>query len=429
MGIFNTPGALLAGLKPAAFRGLTFHMPDTSVEVGRRIVATYFPGVDGRSVEDLGRDDGSVRVAGLIIGDDYIQSALSLQAALQARGPGTLLHPWLGEMTVVVPEGAASIRFNVAELRCVRFEVTFKLVPAGDLGVIAATLSALLGSVSSLVSAAQGLCTAVMGAATMGVAVWSAATSLVTSVGALASSAVSSSLAHAVVGDAVALNVAYLDTAAAGGGGAEDAAVIAAALTALVVPVAEAALGAAPSAIGAGGSASVSVPVLTARTGASLLLAIAGEIRASDAVGVPAAAARLAAGAAVLAYAVEVAADITYESRQDAAAWRDLLVVEIDATETAAIALADDAPAPVATLLGALGELRAALARDLNEVMGRLPSVRLVTPADTVSAWLLAQHFAGDNPSLVGAMFTDIVTRNRLRHPGAVPPEPVEVLA
>ncbi|WP_332130023.1 hypothetical protein, partial [Azorhizobium caulinodans] len=130
----------------------------------------------------------------------------------------------------------------------------------------------------------------------------------------------------------------------------------------------------------------------------------------------------------VLARAVEVAAGIDYESRQEAEMWRGALTAALDATEADAFALAGEVPAPASVLLSATGGLRAALARDLNEVIGRLPSVRLVTPAGTVSTWLLAQHFAGDDPTAVVAMFDDIVARNRLPHAGALPPEPVEVL-
>ncbi|WP_332130037.1 DNA circularization N-terminal domain-containing protein, partial [Azorhizobium caulinodans] len=228
MGIFANASALLPGLKPAAFRGLTFFMPDASIEVGRRIVSTYFPGRDGRAVEDLGRDDGPVRVRGLIVGDDYIGQALALQAAMQARGPGTLLHPWLGEMTVVVPEGSGVIHFNTLELRAIRFEVAFMPVPAGVSVVVSSTLSALLSSVSTMLGAAQRLCAVVLGAATMAVSPWSAACAAATTIGALVNTAVAGSLAYPVVGDAVTLALANLQTAAAGAGGADDAAAIAA---------------------------------------------------------------------------------------------------------------------------------------------------------------------------------------------------------
>ena len=76
----------------------------------------------------------------------------------------------------------------------------------------------------------------------------------------------------------------------------------------------------------------------------------------------------------------------------------------------------------------ALGELRAKLAMDLSEAIGRLPSVETIDPPGNASALLLAQHLVGDDPSAVIAFATDIVRRNRLRHPAMLGAGPIEVL-
>ena len=79
--------------------------------------------------------------------------------------------------------------------------------------------------------------------------------------------------------------------------------------------------------------------------------------------------------------------------------------------------------------LVALGEtLGVYLGRALRDRM-RLPAVRTITPPGTVSAFLIAQHLVGDDPARVIAAVDDLTRRNRLRHPGSVPPEPLEFLA
>ena len=90
--------------------------------------------------------------------------------------------------------------------------------------------------------------------------------------------------------------------------------------------------------------------------------------------------------------------------------------------------LAGSQVAPAAALWRALGEMRAKLAMDLSEAIGRLPSVEKIEPPGNASALLLAQHLAGDDPSAVIGFATDIVRRNRLRHPAVLGPGPIEVL-
>lgn len=427
MSIWSDPSALLPGLKPGAFRGIPFHVPDISHSFGRRAILTWYPGIDVPAVDDLGRQDGRVTVRGLILGDDYVARALALQAALQTAGPGTLLHPWLGEMTVIVPEDAAQISFASRELRVVRFDVTFLRVEAASV-FGGSTLASLLGAASALVTVASSFGGRALGGGAVGVSTWSAALAAAAAIGTVVAGACAGSAAAPALVLATEAAQAALAAATAAAAGSEAAIAISAALAGLTIPVADIAIGTPRPAIAAGGGAGDPAPALTPRAGATLLLSIAGAVRAVDAVGGPAAAARLAAQLAALAEAVRTAAEIDYESRQDAAAWRDALDGALETAGEDVALVAADLPAEAAPVWGALAALRAALARDLNEIIGRLPAVRLVTPAGTVSAWLIANAFAGDDPAAIVAMFDDIVSRNRLRHAGAVPPEPVEVL-
>ncbi len=470
MGLFDSPYALLPGCKPACWRGQSFFVPDVATEVGRRIVVTYFPGIDDPAIEDLGRGDGMIRVRGLIIGDDYVNQALAFMSALRSPGPGTFLHPWLGEQTVVVPPGGGVVSFSALELRMVRFEVMFQPVPArGAWGGLAAlplgsTLSRIFSAVSGVLWAARsfgaGALSGVLGAAT-----WSAAVETALASGAALQAACAAVPSAPSFVPALAPQIVLLDAATALGAGDEAGDVIAAALVDLAAPLAGIAIGPPPSAIGPGPSApaqvpateyagwqvsgtvppvapddraavapdpvaSVRSPVLGPRAGAGLMLASSGEVAGLVAHGAPAEALRLVARCALIAHAVRTAAQVDYESRQDAALWRTTLDDALGATadDVGVMASASAVPAgEAARLWRSLGNLRGALAQDMHEVLGRLPSVSTITPVAPVSAWLLAQHFAGDDPTAVVPMFGDIARRNCLRHP-AIVAGPVEVL-
>jgi hypothetical protein len=122
-------------LLPASFRGVPFHVEIASQDVGRRAVVTRFPGVDTKAIDDFGVLAGEIYIDGFLVGDDYQAQASALKAALETPGPGTLIHPWLGEFLVVVVS-PASIRFDVQELRVARFSASFD--PAPGVGTLPA---------------------------------------------------------------------------------------------------------------------------------------------------------------------------------------------------------------------------------------------------------------------------------------------------
>ncbi|MCX5497330.1 DNA circularization N-terminal domain-containing protein [Kaistia dalseonensis] len=418
---------LLPGLRPAMYRGVSFHMPDTSIEVGRRTLVTLFPGLDAPAFEDLGRHDGPISVAGVLLGDDYVAQAFALQAAFQAAGPGTLLHPWLGEMSVVIAD-PAQIRFSSRALRLVQFEVSFLRADLSG-GAIISTLAGLLSSVTALVALPALLVSAVVGAVTMAVGTWSALVNTATAVADLVTAAVSASPANASLTVATETAAAAVASAAAGSPGAASAELLATAIGDLIAPIASVAIGEPAAAVGSASIASTTAARFDARGGATLLLDLSADIHALPIAGAYDATIRLAAELAALAQAVRAAAEIDYESRQDATDWLDRLSNAIDRANAGAVDLAPLAPASAALAMDALSSMASALSRDMHEVIGRLPSVYRLAPPSVVSAWLIAQHVAGDDPGAVTAMMNDIVRRNRLRHPGLVSPDGVEVLS
>lgn len=153
---------LLPGLLPAAYRGVRFHVIDSDHEVGRRLILTYFPGIDAPAVDDFGAYEGAIQIRGLVIGDDYIAQATALTAAFKASGIGTLLHPWLGEKLVQM-ERPARIHFSERELRVAYFEAGFTpVVPA--VAPIVDTASLVMSGADDLLAAATGYLGDILGA-------------------------------------------------------------------------------------------------------------------------------------------------------------------------------------------------------------------------------------------------------------------------
>lgn len=412
---------LLPGLLPASYRGVRFHVIDSDHEVGRRLILTYFPGIDAPAVDDFGAYEGAIQLRGLVIGDDYIAQAAALEAAFKTPGIATLLHPWLGEKLVQM-EQPARIRFSERELRVAYFDASFTPVVTSLSPTIDTASLVLLGADAVLVAAGAYLAERL--GASLAVATLAQAQ---TTAGAVAELVAARAALAPEAAGLVPLTTPAVERVSAVLPGA-DMTALAEAVTALVAPVAEAALVRPEPAIGAAAGYEAAAAVLTPRRAVSLLRSMAADIAALDVIGEEADALRLAARCAALAHAVRTAVDIAYESRQDAETVRRALDADISDVIAVAADAALTSPSFGAVLWSALAELRSRLSRDMHEVIGRLPAVILVAPPYGISTWLVAQHFAGDDPRDVVAMFSDLVARNSLSHPGLVTLDQIEVL-
>lgn len=113
--------------------------------------------------------------------------------------------------------------------------------------------------------------------------------------------------------------------------------------------------------------------------------------------------------------AARAAAAIEYESNDDATEVRDSIAGQLDL-------LSEDAPDEVYM---ALGEVRAAMVRDITTRGANLARIVSYTPAVTLPALVVAYSLYGN-----AARDMEITARNRLRHPGFVRGgQPLEVLA
>lgn len=95
---------LSQNFEKAKYRGVAFEVAASDTAVGRRVSLKEFPLREFPSTEDLGRKATEFVVKGFIVGEDYIDRMKALMAALMLPGPGTLVHPSLGSLDVVLVE-------------------------------------------------------------------------------------------------------------------------------------------------------------------------------------------------------------------------------------------------------------------------------------------------------------------------------------
>ncbi|RJX35669.1 MAG: hypothetical protein C4525_03170 [Desulfarculus sp.] len=122
-------------LQPASFRGAKFHVRRHGAQVGRRLVKHEFPLRDLPYNEDLGRKARSYSIEAFVIGKDYLAPRDALLAACEEAGPGTLVHPYLGSMQVTC-EGCREEE-SLEDGGYARFSLTFE--EAGERRYPAAT--------------------------------------------------------------------------------------------------------------------------------------------------------------------------------------------------------------------------------------------------------------------------------------------------
>ena len=137
-------------LVDASFRGVPFKTQDESATAGRRVETHEFVNRDKPYTEDLGKITLRPKITAYVIGDDCYEQRDRLIEALNKPGPGTLVHPAYGEMSVCV-DGEINVSTSSSEGRMVRFDLRF--VEAGELTYPtsgAATANSLVSSCSAL---------------------------------------------------------------------------------------------------------------------------------------------------------------------------------------------------------------------------------------------------------------------------------------
>jgi prophage DNA circulation protein len=110
---------------PASFRGVPFFVDRNRRTGGRRKVSHQIPfSEDPNFVEDEGLESPAFDVEAFVVGEDYISARDALLTALETKGPGTLVHPFYGTVTVQV--GPVNVEESKDELGCARFAIAFE---------------------------------------------------------------------------------------------------------------------------------------------------------------------------------------------------------------------------------------------------------------------------------------------------------------
>jgi prophage DNA circulation protein len=401
----------------------------------------FFPGQDTTAYQDLGAFDGPMRITGLIVGDLYVTAARLLEAALRTPGPGTLVHPWYGDLRMVLTE-PAELTFSQKELRLVRFTATFAPY-AAPVASIGSSLDALLADILTAEGAVQAYIAQLL--APVGQALWLAGTvaafaASVQSYWAWATGAVLGGVAGAS-GNPQLAAAATVSIAALGGVGdiailttAGYGAAVGALLAAVPSAIADASATLAAPAVGPGDAAITATPV-DGRVSSAVLLAACTAAQAQVAAGGVTGGLALAQAAWCVLAAVQAGTTIAWTSNAEAQTWLAGALTALDATaaQAAAAAVPTVSTGPAAVAAGqmwtALQDARGTLVADMTATIGRLPQVLTVIAAAPLPGWLIANILAGDTPALIGAAYADLLTRNSVRNPALLPAGALETLA
>jgi prophage DNA circulation protein len=118
-------------LKPASFRGVPFYVSGTETGIGRRSIVHQYPFRSIPYVEDMGMEADEFTINGYVISNrandyNYFNARDALINALQEKGSGTLIHPYLNEKQVSLI-GKARLTETFEEGGIARFTMTFVL--------------------------------------------------------------------------------------------------------------------------------------------------------------------------------------------------------------------------------------------------------------------------------------------------------------
>lgn len=108
----------------ATFRGVPFRTTNAELGVGRRGIVNEYPLRDDPYFDDVGRSARRYRIDGFVIGPDYLEQRDALIEAFETKGPGELVHPRYGAVWVALPE-PVQIRESPEEGGMARFSAMF----------------------------------------------------------------------------------------------------------------------------------------------------------------------------------------------------------------------------------------------------------------------------------------------------------------
>lgn len=147
-------------LQPASFRGVPFAVSIAESGFGRRVAVHEYPYRDKPWVEDLGRATRKISIRGFLVsnskiygGGDVIAQRARLVGAAETAGPGTLVHPTLGRLTVSLLTIATIEKTDDGRY----FEVNIQFLETGEVAfpTVGSATQSLTGLFSSALNSAS----------------------------------------------------------------------------------------------------------------------------------------------------------------------------------------------------------------------------------------------------------------------------------
>lgn len=141
--------------RAASFRGVSFYVESADSSHGRRQAVHEHAQRDVPYTEDLGRKAREFSVSGYVIGEEYQTQRDELIKACEQAGPGVLIHPYRGELTVVC-RGLGLNESSSAGGMCM---VTLTFIEAGEASYPSAkldTVNAISAKGNAVTDAAEG---------------------------------------------------------------------------------------------------------------------------------------------------------------------------------------------------------------------------------------------------------------------------------
>lgn len=137
-------------LRASSFRGVPFEVDTAGLETGRRIGIHEIPGSDIATTEDTGRKTRTISLEAYVIGEDAVAQSVALLEALEAEGPGLLVHPLYGEIVCRVQDARQTTSWDNGHV--VLFSLAF--VEDGELTFLALDTGSALDDAISAMDAA-----------------------------------------------------------------------------------------------------------------------------------------------------------------------------------------------------------------------------------------------------------------------------------
>lgn len=156
----NTGSSWLGGswhdqLQPGSWRGVGFVMDATPTKAGRRVALHEYPYRDTVWSEDLGKLPRRYQVSAFLVGDDCYQQKQRMIQACEQAGTGTLVHPILGSLQVVLLDFTTTDRRDRGRYVEVEFEFidgsanALSPIASGATGAAVKSLAGALNTASS----------------------------------------------------------------------------------------------------------------------------------------------------------------------------------------------------------------------------------------------------------------------------------------